>query len=493
MFPFENVIVLDKTSRQPVYRQIAHCLIQAIRSGTLKAGAHLPGSRELAQSLGVHRKTVLAAYEELDRQDWITIIPRKYTAVSDRIPLLKPRPWNQAARPPGYARDLALPFSTIAGNPAVADSVPGILIDDGHPDVRLSPIDHLLKTYRALTARKHRVKNAATGTAQGIQPLRDILAAYLSETRGLSLTADNLLITHGAQMSIYLAANLLLHPSSVMITGRPGYPAARQTFEATGAKVIEVPVDDNGIDTDAIEAVCKKKKVTAVYVIPHHHYPTTVTLSVERRMKLLELSGKYSFAIIEDDYDYDYHYTAAPYLPLASAAHDGQVIYTGSFSKMLDPSLRIGFMVAPANFIRQCTALRQLIDVGGDGYMQYALSILIREGELKRHLKKAKKCYHQRLNFLDTLLKARLGAYLDYTLPGGGMAIWIKLKPGYPVDRLLECPQLRLLGADRGQQAFRFGFAAMNEQELEQAVDLLHSILRTIKAPHKKGAARDRH
>ncbi len=477
MFPFESVIHIDKTSKVPVYRQIAHDLIQAIRNGTLRAGARLPGSRALAQALGVHRKTVLAAYEELDGQDWITILPRKHTVVSDRIPVFKARSWNQAAQQTGYNRELELPFRIIEDKPVIATPATGILIDDGHPDVRLSPIDSLLKTYRKLTARKHIVKNAGNGTAQGILQLRETLAAYLSETRGLNLSADNLLITHGAQMSIYLSANLLLHPAATIVTGSPGYPVADSTFKATGAKVIEVPVDEAGIDTEAIGAICKQQKIDAVYVIPHHHYPTTVTLSITRRMQLLELSRRFNFTIIEDDYDYDYHYTAAPYLPLASAGHTGNVIYMGSFSKMLDPSLRIGFMVAPANFIRQCTALRQLIDVGGDGYMQYALAILIKEGELKRHLKRAKKCYHQRRNFLDALLQKELGACLDYTLPAGGMAIWIKLKPGYTIDRLITGQQLRITRVDPELQAFRFGFASMQEQELEEAVMLIRQAL----------------
>jgi len=278
-------------------------------------------------------------------------------------------------------------------------------------------------------------------------------------------------------MSIYLVAQLLLHASANIIVGKPNYRVANKAFEEAGAKIIEVAVDGEGIDVKAIEKICKKKKISAVYVIPHHHYPTTVTLSVERRMKLLELSQQFSFAIIEDDYDYDYHYTSSPYLPLASAGHSGNVIYIGSFSKMLDPSVRIGFMVAPKNFIAQCTALRNIIDVGGDGYMQNALAILIKEGELKRHLKKAKKVYHQRRDFLDGLLTEKLNQYISYTLPTGGMAIWIKLLPQYPVSRLQEIPKLKIVRVYAAQNAFRFGFASMDEDELKAAVNALEKKL----------------
>lgn len=479
MLPFERIIVIDKESRTAVYKQISVSIIHAIRNGTLRPGAHLPGSRELARTLNIHRKTAIAAYEELHAQDWITIIPRKHVSVSERIPLLKPQKWNAAEPVSPYAGNFKLPFRKTAGQgkTAEADAVPSLIIDDGYPDVRLSPIDELLKTYRTYTSRKYTIKNAHTGTDQGTATLRTELVQFLSETRGLNIAAENILISHGAQMSIYLAARLLLQPGSNILVARPGYPVASKAFEETGANVTEIAIDENGIDTDAIEAICSKKRITAVYVIPHHHYPTTVTLSVERRMKLLDLSNKFSFAIIEDDYDYDYHYTSSPYLPLASSNHKGQILYIGSFSKILDPGLRIGFMVAPANFIEQCTALRRLIDAGGDGYMQNALATLIKNGEIKRHLKKAKKVYHQRRDFLDALLKTHLSKYITWLVPSGGMAVWIKLKPGYSITTLTAIPGLRIARTYTKQNAFRFGFASMDEKELEAAVNLLKSAL----------------
>jgi GntR family transcriptional regulator/MocR family aminotransferase len=481
MFPFEHVITIDQQRKISVYRQIAFSIADAIRTGKLKAGTRLPGGRELAKLLGVHRKTVIAAYEELSMQDWVVIVPRKYVAVSDRIPSLKPQKWNSYDILPAYENDFILPVRKM--DSSLTDrflaNAPEILIDDGHPDVRLSPIDELLKTYRLHTSKKHTIRNAHMGTEQGTLKLRETLVHYLSETRGLNIVPANILITHGAQMSIYLAAQLLLDKRSAIVVGKPNYPVANQTFIATGAQLIEVTTDDNGIDTDALEAICKKKKVTAVYVIPHHHYPSTVTLSVERRMKLLELSRQYSFAVIEDDYDYDYHYTSSPYLPLASNQHNGSVIYIGSFSKILDPSLRIGFMIAPQNFISQCVALRKLIDVGGDGYMQNALAALIESGELKRHLKKAKKMYHHRRDFLDGLLKQKLNGFISYSLPSGGMAVWIKLLSQYPVMQLETIPELKIIQMDAGENAFRFGFASMNEKELELAVYTLEQHLKS--------------
>lgn len=481
MFPYEHVIFIEKENKIPIYKQIAISIINAIREGTLKPRAHLPGSRELAKTLSVHRKTVIAAYDELNAQDWIMVVPRKYVAVSERIPVLKPQKWNSTNALTSYENDLNLPFKIIEENTIEKNTIPEIIIDDGHPDVRLSPIDNLLKTYRSFNSRKHAIKNANIGTTQGTLKLREELVNYLSQTRGLNISVDNLLITHGAQMSIYLSAQLLLNHTSNVIVGKPNYPVANKTFKECGAKLIEIDVDHEGIDTNAIEVICKQKKITAVYVIPHHHYPTTVTLSVERRMKLLELSRQFSFIIIEDDYDYDYHYTSSPYLPLTSASHKGNVIYIGSFSKILDPSLRIGFMLAPKNFITQCTAFRKIIDIGGDGYMQNALAILIKEGELKRHLKKAKKIYHQRRDFLDLLIKEQLDKDVSYTIPTGGMAIWIKLRPDVPITQLIKNTKLQIISIDKEQNTFRFGFASMDNTELTHAVEALKLELEKIK------------
>lgn len=482
MLPFENIIIIDRSSTTPIYRQVALAIINAICDSVLKPGSHLPSSRELSKTLSVHRKTVIAAYDELQSQDWITVVPRKYVAVSACIPVLNAQKWSQPVRRVTYGEDLSVGYKTIATDllSRSTDHLKTLMIDDGYPDIRLSPIDDLLKTYRTFTNRKTISKIANIGTAQGVLKLREQLANYLIESRGLAMSAEHLLITHGAQMSIYLVAQLLLNEKSSIIVGHPNYPLASQVFKATGAEVIPVHVDAEGIDTDAIEAWCKVKNIEAIYVIPHHHYPTTVTLSVERRLKLLALAEKYAFIIIEDDYDYDYHYTSSPYLPLASGHHRGNVIYIGSFSKILDPSIRIGFMVAPQRFIEQCVAYRRMIDVGGDGYMQHALAELISDGELKRHLKKARKCYRLRRDYLDQLLRERLSSYVTYRLPAGGMAIWLWLNPEYMIEDLLLNCSLQIVRVDVEQNAFRFGFASLTQIELNQAVEELEKAFKMI-------------
>lgn len=477
MFPFDRLIAIDKNSKKPIYLQIAFILSEAIRNGVLQAGTPIPSSRDLAKQLNLHRKTIVAAYEELSAQEWITVVPRKKTVVSSNIPILQPKKWNseQTLRP--YENPMQAPFKKQQVIGLQKDNrLVEIIIDDGRPDIRISPIDLLLKTYRSLIQRRYATQNLEQNMAQGSLALRTELVTYLAESRGLNSTIDNLLITSGAQMSIYLSSQLLLERGDFIIVGTPNYPMANQVFQQSGGRLIEVDVDQYGLDMEQVEKHCQNQPVKAVYVIPHHHYPTTVTLSVERRMKLLSLSKKYHFVIIEDDYDYDYHYSSSPYLPLATAQHRGNIIYIGSFSKVLDPSLRIGFMVAAKNFIDQAVIFRKMIDIGGDGYMQDALAGLIREGELKRHLKKSKRIYQLRKDHLDQLLREQLSPYISYRIPSGGMAIWVGVDPQYPLFQLRQLALtlgLQINDINETHNAFRFGFASLHEKDLSSAIAIL--------------------
>lgn len=480
MFPFESIINLEKESRKPIYIQIAFAIINAIRNGVLKPGVPLPSTREMAKKLDVHRKTVIAAYEELIAQDWIQTVARKGVHVSNHIPQLKPKKWEKDKEKKSYQHALTMPFRVFDTKLPNFVKSPGlkIVIDDGYPDVKLSPIDTLLKSYRFIATKKSSVQRSLEDGAKGSLRLREQLSFSLAETRGINISKDNILITHGAQMSIYIAASLLILEKTNVIVGKPNYALATQVFSRLGAHVINVPVDEAGLDLDEVERICQQQRIGLVYVIPHHHYPTTVTLSVERRMKLLQLSRKYAFVIIEDDYDYDYHYDSSPYLPLASANHEGNVIYIGSFSKLLAPSIRMGFMVASENFIEQAAIFRRHIDVGGDMFMQDALAMLIAEGELKRHITKAKKVYHQRRDYLNTLIKGNLANYVSMELPGGGMAIWIKLDSKIPIRRLCEVSLkngLRIKSFNEEFNAFRFGFASLSLPELREAVTILEN------------------
>lgn len=488
MLPFSTLLPINKESAMPVYQQIANGLVGLIREGVIKPGATLPGSREMALLLQVHRKTIIAAYQELFTQDWIETIPRKGVIVSQRLPEIKPRTFKAAAKIPAYAGNTGFTFNKIGAYPATAgrSGEHRLVINDGFPDHRIGPIDLLMREYRSLFHSPGIKRYATYGHMAGPASLRNELTQFLTETRGLNIGPNNVLLTHGAQMAIYVAARLILKPGSTVLVGQPNYFMADMIFQQFGAKLVRIPLDENGMDIDAIARICKQKKPDLLYIIPHHHHPTTVTLSAERRMKLLELIRQYQLPVIEDDYDYDFHYSGSPILPLASADHDGNVIYIGSLTKTLATFIRVGYMVAPENFITEAALMRRMIDIRGDNLLDEALALLFRNGDMQRHLKKSVKLYHERRDHLCTLLQQELQDVVTFQRPAGGMAVWAQFHKQYPLPAIAARASAKGLFMSDGSaysygtvnhNALRMGFASLNEKELSEVVEILKKVV----------------
>ncbi|HYF29625.1 MAG TPA: PLP-dependent aminotransferase family protein [Chitinophagaceae bacterium] len=487
MLPFNNLLPIDRRATAPVYQQIAHGLIHLIRNGILRPGASLPSSRDMSRQLGVHRKTVVAAYQELFAQDWIDTQPRKGVYISERLPEIKPRSFKATTAKTNYDQPAQFNFQRFEASSTLRKTATRrLIIDDGFPDARMAPIDTLMKTYRRLAPRQAFHRMSMYGPAAGSENLRTAIACFLSGTRGISIKAENVLVSSGAQMAIYMAARLVLTPGSTVIVGEPGYFMANRAFEQFGAKLVRVPVDEYGIDVQAIEKICRKKKPALLYIIPHHHHPTTVTLSADRRMKLLQLVQQYKLPVIEDDYDYDFHYSSTPILPLASANHGGNVIYVGSLAKSMASHLRVGYMVATADFIEQAGNLKKLAGGRVDNILEESLAELFSQGDFHRHLKKSVKLYHERRDLLSELLQQELGDVVDFDMPDGGMAIWTRFNKKYPLAHIAGFAAARGLLMSDGSiyntsgtdhNALRFGFASLNPKEMEESISIIKKAL----------------
>lgn len=487
--PFKTLITFDKTSSVPVYVQIANAIIKNIQAGILQTNTRLPGSRQLAEILEVHRKTVIAAYDELLSQNWVETIPQKGTFIAKKIPT------PQATRLTAATNKEAI--SDILKNrinPGKAITLPPTIdqrlaFNDGLPDVRLAPREEWARLYAHYIRYADSLSIGYTGP-QGSLRFRTLFAKYLNETRGIQATADNLITTRGSQMGIYLAGMTILQKGDIAIVGELNYRAANLTFKHLGAELVTIPVDDNGLQVDAIEEICHHRKVKMIYVTSHHYHPTTVTLKPERRLKLLALAEKYQFFIIEDDYDYDYHYANAPILPLASADRYGWVIYLGSFSKQIAPTFRVGYVAANEAIIEEMTRLRRIIDRQNDPILENCLADMLENGDLKRYATKALKVYRERRDFTCQLLKDSLGDKIDFRTPDGGMAIWAKFDNKIPLVTLSEKVARQGLYLSNGQtykeenpglNACRMGFAGMNQKETEDAVRILKGAIDTFK------------
>ena len=482
MLPYSTLLSIDKTSKTPIFLQIASGLTENIRRGIIQAGTQLPGTRTLAESLGLHRKTVVAAYDELLAQGWLETQNSRGTFVSQKLPEIKPIAFKKNALyvPKGAQPKAGFPFKAdpLLKLPLVKSSN-ALAFNDGFPDVRIAPWDALSRAYRTVLRQGFRKNLLFYGETTGEPSLRAAMTDYLHESRGLPITIDNVLITRGTMMAIHLAVQCIVQPGEVVVVGEVSYTSCNLILKQSGANLMTVPVDDFGMDVEAIEQLCQKTPVRMVYVTPHHQHPTTVIMPAERRLRLLQLAKTYGFCILEDDYDYDFHYNSNPILPLAAADTNQNVVYVGSLSKVFSPALRVGYVVAPAEVIEAMANLRRIIDRQGDNLLEAAVAVLFRDGEMQRHLKKAQKTYHLRRDLFCEMMKTELGNVVDFSKPTGGLAVWAKFEKTVSLPNLaLNCRENGLWISDglhygTKLNATRLGFASVNAEEIEQGMRIL--------------------
>jgi GntR family transcriptional regulator/MocR family aminotransferase len=488
MLPWKTIIQIQDDCDTPVYLQIANAISREMKRGRIGPGIKLPGTRLLSETLTVHRKTVVRAYEELDAQGWIELRPSQGTFTSQELPEITPQRLADEVKPIAFPATTGYPVPV---NKLVRTAVHPLRhiigFHDG-PDPRLIPTAEIAKAYRSALMKKINLKYNSYVETVGVERFRKILSDQLNTSRGLQTTFENIMITRGSTMGLFLIISVLFSKGDTVIAGEPNYYYADRSFLNAGMQIVRVKVDDSGIDVDAIEKVCRRKKINAVHITSHHHYPTTVTLSAARRIKLLSLAERYGFVIIEDDYDYDIHYCSGPILPLASADTKGMVIYIGTLSKVLSPAIRTGYVIAPANLIVELARIRQLVDTQGDPIMELALAEMYEDGNIRRHLKKSLHEYHRRRDFVCTALAEQLPGVIDFKAPDGGLAIWAKFHPSIPLPALSDQLKARDIILSNGLihntkpqslNATRIGFAWMNEKEATKAIDVLVDSIRT--------------
>lgn len=494
MLPYKSLIQLDKALPVPVFIQLSDQLHQLVRAGTLSAGQRLPGSRLLAELLAIHRQTVVAAYDEGLAQGWLESRPGSGTYVAAHIQDIRPQLLPTAeqqendirtAKPVGNRQTPGYAFATGTHliRP-VMTSLTGLRLDDGFPDIRLAPMDELSRAYRSYFRWGDPQRHFGYGDTKGHSLLREQLTQHLNETRGLQITPDNVLITRGSIMGLHLSCQVLLRPGNVFAMGESSWAGAAMNARQAGATIRTVPVDEQGLDVDALARLCEEQPVRMVYVTPHHHYPTTVTLRADRRVRLLQLAERWGFAIVEDDYDYDFHYLSRPILPLASADRQGMVVYVGSLTKSIAPAFRVGYVVAPTALIDELARFRRIIDRQGDPMLEFAIGQLLKNGELKRHFRKALRTYHARRDHFCALLADQLASEVQFNKPDGGLAVWATFRSDIdPVVVAERAYRQGLFLADglshdlpgRRFNSTRLGFASSNEAELDACVAILRN------------------
>lgn len=403
-----------------VYRQ----LFEAVVDGRLRPGEQLPPTRELARRLDVSRNTVAVAYERLVAEGVLVGRVGAGTFVCSE-------PINRVAvrrAPTGAGVHARSVWMTLPNPTPDRTLTPVYDFRVGTPDAKLFPF----AIWRRLVARQLRhaaIGSATYGEPEGHPGLRAAIARHIGISRSVRASADDVIVTQGAQQAFDLIGRVLIEPGSCVAVEEPGYPPVRQLFQSLGARVIGVPVDDEGINVAAIP-----KAARLVYVTPSHQFPLGTPMSLPRRTALLNWAEHRGAVVIEDDYDSEFRFEGRPLDPLQNLDRSGRVIYVGSFSKVMLPTLRLGFLIAPSSLRSALRSAKRLTDWHGELPTQAALARFIDEGLLARHIRKAAREYATRHALIVEGMQRDFGRWLRVVPSAAGLHVAARIPPGASVD-----------------------------------------------------------
>jgi len=464
--------------RLQVYQQLR----AAITQGSLAPGARLPPTREHARVLGVGRNTVLWALERLQAEGLVRARVGDGSYVAEDLPA--PRPRTVPAAPALSRRGTAAADTALRWQPATGSGqAPARAFRIGAPEVAAFPFALWDRLARQLPAAQRQALAQYLDPA-GLPALREAIAQWLLVSRGVRCDAGQVLVTSGSQQAIDLVARLLLDAGDAVWVEDPGYPGIRAALAGHGAAVQPVPVDAEGLDPAAAQALAPDARMAVL--TPTHQFPLGVQMSLARRLALIDWAQRRQAWIVEDDYDGEFQYGAHRMPALCSLAHGGRVLYVGTFSKTLHPGLRLGFLVLPAALRPAFAAAKALSDRHSPGEAQAVLARFIAEGHLLRHLRRMRELYQQRqARLIDGLVRASGGAWRP-AAAGQGMHLALETAPGSDDGTLAQraaeagvwlAPLSRYAVASP-RRGWALGYAAYGEAEVDAALARLAPLLR---------------
>jgi GntR family transcriptional regulator / MocR family aminotransferase len=485
-------LAIDRRDRRPLHRQIYEGLQQAILDGRLRPGQRLPSTRALSLELGVSRLPVLTAYDQLIHEGYLSGRVGSGTFVSSGLP---------ADLPPSTFRDRG---AERPGGPRQAPSEPTI------PGARLDPfqigipaLDRFPQsTWARLIARHARALTPVQmsyGDPAGQLALRVAVAAHLRAARAVRCEADDVIVVSGSQAALHLAGSVLLAPGGGVAIEDPGYFGAQRALRAAGARLVPIPVDDQGLSVAALDRC--GKAVRAVYVTPSHQYPLGASMSAGRRLALLNWAARRGGWILEDDYDSEFRYVSQPLGSVHGMDTHGRVVYIGTFSKALFPAMRIGYLVVPPALRDRFVDARKAFDFFPPSLYQLALAEFLGEGHYGRHLRRMHAVYLERRQALLDGIARHCEDRLHVHNADGGLHMTVLLHEGLDdrivaarmADRRLIAAPLSacFVGAPR-RSGLLLGFGTCTPERLTEATRTLGEVLRETLRESSAGAARRR-
>jgi GntR family transcriptional regulator/MocR family aminotransferase len=474
--------------RGPVYRQLYRALRRAILDGQVRPGTRLPSTRWLASESAVARNRVVLAYTQLLDEGYAVgrVGSGTYVAATlptDERPAVSPRPAAVTTRAPRLSR---------AGRVLVARGARWIATSSGlrydfscgRPSFRDFP-----RSVWARLVRRHARPAAASdldyAPAAGLPELRAAIAEHLTRWRGVTCTAEQVFVTGGSQQALGIAASLLLEPGERLGMEEPHYSGARQAFEAARATLVPLRVDTQGLDIARLAAT---RRVRMVYVTPAHQFPTGAVMPLTRRLALLAWARAANAHVVEDDYDSEYRYAGSPIESLHGLDQAGRVLYVGSFSKILSPALRLGYLVVPPALVRGFTLAKMAADLGTPSFGQRVLADFITEGHLEVHLRRSRRRHAARRAALLAALAEHAGERVDVRGGGAGLHVMMVLRGAQAADvaGIVQRARARDVGIystlgcylTRPRRAeLLLGHGSLSEDEIRRGVVRLASVL----------------
>jgi len=486
-------IALDRTTGVPLSRQIADAVRGAVLAGTLPAGERLPAERALALKLGVDRMTVARAYEDLAGSGWLIRHVGRGSFVLDP-PRGGPAPASpsRSVAPAGGGMLWSSAFATrasglVPGATAALHTSPAdgaINLSSHFPDSTLFPVDAFRRALDAVV-RRERGRLFGYGAAGGYAPLRRQIVETL-RARGIDSEERDVVITNGSQQGIDLVARALLDPGDRVAVENPTYTGAVQVFQSHGARVLGVPVDEEGMIPARLEEAVSRSGAKLVYIIPNFQNPTSGTMSLARRRAILDVASRQRLPVLEDDFGGDLRFEGDELPALKALDGGGGVIYLGSFAKKLFPGIRIGWLAAPREAAERIAALKQITDWNTSLLLQAALHEFCRRGDLDRHLRKAAAIYRARRDAMVESMSAHFPKAARFTRPAGGLVVWVTLPPGLDADEIATEAQGKGVFVGRGDLFYvdggthnnlRLVYAQAEPPEIRKGIKILGSIL----------------
>lgn len=480
---------IDTNSSEPLHRQLYNELRAAILGGRLPSGCRLPASRELAQVTGLSRNTVLSAYDQLIAEGYIESRAGSGTYVASSLPdqvlsgpTMEPLPTSdRGARRLSTRGERLLEFPFRKWPPLQTGPM---LFRAGLPALDHFPMD----IWRRLSDKRMRlasVKTLAYDDPQGYRPLREAIAGHLAAARGARCSPDQIVIVSGSQQAISIVSDVLVNSGDQVMFEDPGYFAARSVFETAGARIVPVPVDEDGFDVAA--GVQAAPDARLVYITPSHQNPLCVTMSLPRRRALLQWAEQKGSWILEDDNASECRYRGRPLAALQGIDPHGRVLYAGTFSKVMFSSLRLGYLVVPPDVLPAAVRARELMDRQSPGLQQAIMADFMVEGHFSRHLRRMRTLYASRLEALHAAIREHAPDLFEVPDLEGGLNRVAWLPPGVSDVDLIEVlrpegfaclpvSEFRMASAGRG--GLVLGFAGMSEELIHSSIAKMVALIR---------------